>query len=155
MRRARAALAAAVVLLASACTGPGGPKAEPTATPSDSGSYAAELERLVNEERTDAGLDPLVHDDCAAAGAQERATALVGQAELTHAPLTEVLTACGVERAGENLSSAAVPPREVVDAWLGSTGHLANIIDEGFTAGAVACAQDGPEQTCSHIFLEK
>jgi uncharacterized protein YkwD len=136
------------------------PAPEPSATPSGSGAeaYAVALEGLVNDERETAGLPPLQHDDCAAGFALERAQALVGAPELEHAPLTGVLDGCEVGLAGENLSRGNSTPQVVVEAWMDSPGHMANIVKPEFAGGAVACTQDGgttaaPQYVCSQVFL--
>ncbi|MCA5892998.1 CAP domain-containing protein [Isoptericola sp. NEAU-Y5] len=120
--------------------------------------YAARLEQGVNNARRDGSLRPLTHDDCAARAATGRAEQLVGVDELTHRPLDDVLEACGVTLAAENLSRATRPPQEVVEAWLASAGHAANIRNSEFVRGAVACEQDGdeagtPRMVCVQIFL--
>ncbi|MCF4122242.1 CAP domain-containing protein [Antribacter sp. KLBMP9083] len=136
------------------------PAPEPSATPSGSGAeaYAEALEGLVNDQRGAAGLALLVHDDCAAGFALERAQALVGAPELKHAPLTEVLDGCDASITGENLSRGNSTPEDVIGAWMDSPSHMANIVKPEFAGGAIACAQDGGTQTapryvCSQVFL--
>lgn len=160
-RRARRALAvaavAAALLALGACTEPDAPDGRPA--PTDPASYATALEEAVGSAREDLGLAPQVHDECAAAAAAARAKALAGAPELTHAPLDDVIATCAEgNRAAENLSRTERPPQEVVDAWLASTGHAANIKDRTLTRGAVACVQDGqrddlPRFLCSHVML--
>lgn len=120
--------------------------------------YAAQLEQRVDDAREDDGLLPLTHDDCAARAAAGRAEQLVGEDELTHRPLDDVLEECDVALAAENLSRASEPPQEVVAAWLASAGHAANIRNPELVRGAVACEQDGeedgaPRMVCVQIFL--
>ncbi|WP_206074518.1 CAP domain-containing protein [Antribacter gilvus] len=124
----------------------------------DPAGYAAVLEGLVNDQREAAGLPALAHDGCAAEQAQSRADALVGAPELEHAPLGGVLGSCGVGLAGENLSRGESPPEDVVEAWMASPGHHANIVKPEFASGAIACTRDGgadpaPRFVCSHVFL--
>ncbi len=125
----------------------------PSATPQDPADVAAELETLTNDARADEGLPAYEHSDCAATAAVERATALVGQAELTHADMNPVMTACDVMVAGENLSRTAEPPADVIDAWLHSSGHRANLLDAQYTAMGAGCVPDGDEVLCSLVFV--
>jgi len=117
-------------------------------------SDATQLEQAVNVARRDAGIAELQHDGCAERVAADRAETLVGVDELIHDDLDDVLSECGVARAGENLARSDHPAPEVVDAWLASPGHASNILDAGFDRGAVACVPDGDELLCSQIFLE-
>lgn len=154
-----------LALLGLALTGCGGARETPTApqspTPSTPASYASALEEEVNAARRSLDLPPLVHDECAATAALARAAALVGAPELGHAPLQDVIAACARgTRAAENLSRSERSPREVVDAWLASPGHAANIRDPTLTRGAIACVQDGeargePRFLCSHVLLSE
>ncbi len=126
-----------------------------SATPQDPARVAADLESLTNAARTDQGLPPYEHSDCAASAATDRAAALVGKDELTHADLTAVMLGCQVSVAGENLSRSAKPASDVVEAWLGSSGHRSNILDEQYTGMGVGCVPDGEEALCSLVFVAK
>ena len=113
----------------------------------------ARIVAATNEARAAEGMGPLATSDCATQVATARATALVGTATLEHAPLDDALAGCGVSVAGENLSRATVPPEDVVDTWMGSAGHRANILDPAFTQLGVACVADGDAALCSQVFL--
>lgn len=154
--RARARRAGLVVVLALATALPAACGVlSPASSSADPAQTAAELEDLTNDARADEGLPALPHSDCATTAAAERAADLVGDDDLDHAPMDPVLDACGVEVAGENLSRANVPADAVVEAWLGSPGHRANILDPQFTAIGVACVPDGDATLCSQVFLGK
>ncbi|WP_413452517.1 CAP domain-containing protein [Georgenia phoenicis] len=130
--------------------------AEPSraAADTDVERYAGELVQLTNETREDEGLAPLVGSDCAREAALERATALVGEDELVHAPLGPVIEACApLTTAAENLVNSTAVPIDVVDAWLGSPGHRANIVDPDLTEVGVGCVPDGEKFLCSQVFL--
>ncbi len=127
--------------------------ASPTAT-SDPAAYADELTELTNEARDEEGLPGLEYSDCAREAALERAQALVGQEELVHAPLKPVIDRCApVTTAAENLVNSTARPMDVVEAWLGSPGHRANIIDPDLTEIGIGCVPDGVKLLCSQVFL--
>ena len=128
------------------CTGPGSADVPVADQP-------ARIVAATNEARAAEGLESLTPSDCATQVAAARATALIGVATLEHAPLDDVLTGCDVSVAGENLSRATVPPEDVVDTWMGSAGHRANILDPDFTQLGVACVADGDAALCAQIFL--
>ncbi|MGW6132168.1 CAP domain-containing protein [Cellulomonas sp. NPDC055163] len=120
----------------------------------DLAAYAVGLVDATNAARAADGLDPLAASGCARDGAATRAAALVGQDALAHAPLGPVLAACaGPTVAAENLSRAAAEPPAVVDAWLGSPGHRANVLDPTLDELGVACVADGDQVLCSAVFL--
>ena len=161
VRPALVLVLAAVGLLVGCGLAGGPPEGTGSSTPPARTSVptTADLEKAVNVAREDAGIEALEHDDCAARVAEERAESLVGEKQLTHGDLDDVLATCDVVRAGENLARSERPAAEVVDAWLASPGHASNIRDQGFDRGAVACVQDGeaekrPQMLCSHVFLE-
>jgi uncharacterized protein YkwD len=120
--------------------------------------YAARLLAATQEERDEAGVPRLEESGCATEAALSRATALVG-APLEHAPLDDVVTACRPAggTAAENLSRADAEPEAVVDAWMASHGHRANLLDHALTSVGVACVADASEGAgglvCAQVFL--
>ena len=137
-----------------AVTGTSGARAPWRATDVDPQAYADALVAGTNAARTAAGLDVLVGSSCARDRAVERAQALVGAATLVHAGLAAVLVACAPSTAAaENLSRAAAGPQAVVDAWLDSPGHRANILDRGLDQVGAACVLDAGQVLCSEVFL--
>lgn len=160
---ALAAILVAVVAVAAGC-GVGGGERNPAPTPSGSGThtlsprdpvtYAGELFAQTNAVRADEGLPAVAESSCAQAAARQRAAALVGVAELTHAPLTGVITQCEpASTAAENLSRAAAEPADVVAAWLQSPGHRSNLLDPDLAELGVGCVLDGGEMLCSQVYL--
>jgi len=133
--------------------------AAPTATTAttattEPAAYAAELTELTNEARDEEGLPGLEHSDCAEAAAVERAQALVGQDELVHAPMAPVIDQCApATTAAENLVNSTAKPIDVMEAWLGSPGHRANIVDPDLTEIGIGCVPDGVKLLCSQVFL--
>lgn len=120
----------------------------------DPAAYAAELVAETNAVRADEGLALLDVSDCATDEAAERATALDGDLPLEHASLTPVLEACApATTAAENLVRAAATPHDVVDAWLDSAGHRANLLDPDVQEVGIGCLLDGDEMLCSQVFL--
>ncbi len=154
--RAARYLAPAGVLIAilGGCSSP--PAEEPSEAPAtlDPQSYATELVELTNEARAEEGLGDLELSECARDAALDRATALVGEEELTHAPLAPVIDACApLTTAAENLVNSTAVPMDVVEAWLGSPGHRANIVDAGLTEIGIGCVPDDHKMLCSQVFL--
>ncbi|MFC4553886.1 CAP domain-containing protein [Georgenia faecalis] len=109
---------------------------------------------MTNAARREEGLAALTVSMCARAAAQERAEVLVGEEELVHAPLAPVIEDCApMTTAAENLVNSTAAPEEVLEAWLGSPGHRANIVDPALTEIGIACVDDDGQALCSQVFL--
>lgn len=106
--------------------------------PEEESSYAAQVVRLVNEERAKEGLSALVVDAGLEAAGNVRAKEIVSSFAHTRPDGTGFATAIqeqGVSyrSAGENIAWGQRSPEEVVDAWMNSPGHRANIMNAQFT----------------------
>lgn len=111
-------------------------------TPSQSttanSSYAAQVVSLVNAERAKQGLPALTIDTKVQQAAQTRAGELKTSFAHTRpsgASCFTALTEAGVSysRAGENIAYGQSTPEAVVQAWMNSSGHRANILSSSFT----------------------
>lgn len=175
-RRGAAGAVTLVTFLAVACA-PGPPPGDGAAPPAppDAGTttptptlsaapapdpegYAAQLVATTNAVRDAEGVPSLRGSACAVDQARQRAAALVG-APLEHAPLDAVVAACAPpgDVAAENLSRTAADPDAVVDAWMGSHGHRANLLDPTLTEVGIACVPDPSDGAgalvCAQVFL--
>lgn len=129
------AAAVGAVLVAGALAGCGGGPTRELGSPE---AFAKALFLRTNDARVADGLPEYVWNDCLARKALPRATAIVPQETLTHEGLFASCLSDQV-RAGENLSRSDRYAAEVVDAWLGSAGHRANLLDAGFLESGIAC----------------
>ncbi|WP_315095709.1 CAP domain-containing protein [uncultured Cellulomonas sp.] len=121
---------------------------------SDPQAYAAELVAETNAAREAEDLEPLAVSECATDQAADRATALEGGKDLEHASLTPVIEACApASSAAENLSRAGATAHDVVEAWLGSPGHRANLLDPELEQLGIGCLLDDEQMLCSQVFL--
>ena len=97
--------------------------------------FRQEVLNLVNVERAKYGLQPLVMGDAKlTAAAQQRAEEIATVNSHVRPNGTKwytVLSEYGVTdaAAGENAAWGSVSPEEVVNAWMNSEGHRANILD--------------------------
>ena len=90
---------------------------------------------LVNQQRTLHRLPPLRADGRLDHSAQGWSNAMVRLGLFTHgANFTQRLDAVGYfwSDAGENIATGFTTPRQVVDAWMASTGHCENILSPDF-----------------------
>ncbi|QAY63352.1 CAP domain-containing protein [Xylanimonas allomyrinae] len=149
---------AALVALCGACAPAPAPATAPP-TPADPVAYASALVQATNEARAAERLPALRTSSCATDQARQRLGPLLGGRKLTHASLVPVTHACAPPSgmSAENLSRAAASPGAVVDAWLASPGHRANLLDPDLTEVGVACTADGDRadapMLCSQVFL--
>lgn len=97
-----------------------------------------EVLELVNKARADAGLAALELDPALCGAAQVRAKECVGTFSHTRPDGTKYKTAiseAGVvsNYTGENVATGHTSAKQVVDAWMKSEGHKANILNTKFT----------------------
>lgn len=101
-------------------------------------AYAQEVVRLVNVERAKNGLSALTVNAKATQAAQVRAAEQAKSFSHTRPNGTSCFTAlkeAGVSyrSAGENIAYGQRTPEAVVNAWMNSAGHRANILGSQFT----------------------
>ena len=126
------------------------PQEEPDA-PEESGGVqeAAEaVTSLVNAARQDAGLSELELDADLCAAAQARAQEIAQSFSHTRpdgSSCFTILEEFGISyrAAGENIAMGQRTPEEVMDGWMNSSGHRANILNGTFTSIGVGCYVDG------------
>ena len=126
------------------------PQEEPDA-PEESGDVqeAAEaVASLVNAARQDAGLSELELDADLCAAAQARAQEIAQSFSHTRpdgSSCFTILEEFGISyrAAGENIAMGQRTPEEVMDGWMNSSGHRANILNGTFTSIGVGYYVDG------------
>ncbi len=101
-------------------------------------SYIEQVVQLVNVERAKEGLAPLNLNSKVSDAAQVRAKEIVTNFSHTRPDGSSFATALkeqnvSYRRAGENIAWGQKSPKEVVNAWMNSSGHRANIMNENFT----------------------
>ncbi|MDR0531635.1 MAG: CAP domain-containing protein [Oscillospiraceae bacterium] len=124
---------------------------------------AAEVVRLVNEERAKAGLSALANNyDALSRAAQIRAEELPYRIDQTHQrpdgrECFTVLEECGItsyRAAGENIAAGQKTPQEVVNDWMSSPGHRANILGN-FNSIGVGVTESNGRLYWSQEFLQR
>ena len=100
-------------------------------------SFAEQVVALVNEERTKAGLSELSMDQDIASAALIRAQEI--EVSFSHTrpdgrSFSTVLTDNGItfRGSGENIAWGQQTPEAVMNAWMNSDGHRANILNPNF-----------------------
>lgn len=105
---------------------------------------------LTNAERAKYGLSPLEIDNRLMAAAREKSEDMKKNQYFSHTSPTfgspfDRLKALGIsyQSAGENIAKGQKTAEEVVEAWMNSEGHRANILDSNFTHIGVGYVKDG------------
>jgi uncharacterized YkwD family protein/spore coat assembly protein SafA len=109
-----------------------------------------EVVRLTNEQRAKYGLPPLKIDWQLARVARYKSADMRDKNYFQHnsptygSPFT-MMKNFGIQyrTAGENIAAGQRTPQEVVNAWMNSPGHRANILNKNFTHIGVGYAKGG------------
>lgn len=109
-----------------------------------------EVVRLTNEQRAKYGLPPLKIDWQLARVARYKSADMRDKNYFQHnsptygSPFT-MMENFGISyrSAGENIAAGQRTPQEVVNAWMNSPGHRANILNKGYTHIGVGYAKGG------------
>jgi uncharacterized protein YkwD len=136
-------------VLASGCSSP----ASPTGVESEGSVTAAaanEIASLTNAERRQAGLAPFTISPLLMRAAQFHADQMASARRIAHVlpdarypEPQDRLAAVGYrwQAYAENVAYGQGSPASAVAAWMGSSGHRANILNPGLTELGVALAQ--------------
>ncbi|CCK32658.1 hypothetical protein BN159_8280 [Streptomyces davaonensis JCM 4913] len=113
-----------------------------------------EVVDLTNRERARAGLRPLSVDPVLTTAAQAHSADMVARAFYSHTspegtqPWDRAAAAGSRRRSiGENIACGQRSPAEVVEGWMNSPGHRANILKRDFTHIGIGFAGGGPAGT--------
>jgi uncharacterized protein YkwD len=142
-----------LLVLASGCSSPAGPSDVEAATPASSGA-ASDLASLTNAERRQAGLPALAVSQSLMRAAQLQADQMASVGQMAHSlpgarypEPQDRLAAVGYrwQAYAENVAYGQGSPASAMSAWMGSSGHRANILNPGLTeiGAAVANGSDG------------
>jgi uncharacterized protein YkwD/stress response protein SCP2 len=119
-------------------------------TPDGLARTVAEVVDLTNRRRTGAGLRPLAADPRLTAAAQAHSADMVARDFYAHTdpdggrPWDRTGAAGAPHRAvGENIACGQRSPADVVEGWMNSPGHRANILGPDFTHIGVGLAGGG------------
>lgn len=110
-------------------------------------AFIREVAELVNAQRSKAGLSPLTVNTDVQAAAQVRAREIETSFSHTRpdgSTFSTALTQQGVSYrgSGENIAWGQKTPEQVMDGWMNSPGHRANILNKNFTSIGVGFYQN-------------
>ena len=113
-------------------------------------AYEKEVVRLVNKERISRGLNELTYDWQLSRVARYKSADMSQNNYFSHTSPTygspfEMIKSFGISyrTAGENIARGQKSPQAVVDAWMNSQGHRANILNKSYTKIGVGYEENG------------
>ncbi len=122
----------------------------PEAPASSLSAYEKRVAELVNEIRRENGLNELTLSEKLSDGAREKSRNMLEKGYFAHESPTygspfDMMKAFGIfyRTAGENIAMGYATPEEVVDAWMNSEGHRANILNPSFTEIGIGYLSNG------------
>ena len=137
-----------------------GQKVNVPITDSSVTSFEQEVIRLVNVERAKVGLSALTYDWQLSRVARIKSQDMKDNKYFSHTSPTygspfQMMKSFGItyRTAGENIARGQATPAAVVNAWMNSSGHRANILNSSFTHIGVGYVADGKSWT--QMFIGK
>ena len=120
--------------------------------------YEQQVVELTNNERAKQGLQPLKVDWELSRVAREKSRDMANNGYFAHNSPTygspfDMMRSYGISyrTAGENIAKGQRTPQEVVNAWMNSSGHRANILNGNFTHIGVGFVEQGNHWTQQFI----
>lgn len=115
-----------------------------TAVPAEAVTPSAYQQGIVsatNAERTSRDLGALKSQACVQRFAVKQAAKQAKQNRMFHQAMGPILKKCGLDHVGENVAYGFSNGKDVVDAWMGSPSHRANILSTRFSLVGAAARQ--------------
>ena len=113
-------------------------------------SFESEVVRLVNDIRQQNGLKPLTENWELSRVARYKSQDMLDNRYFSHTSPTygtpfQMIKAFGLSyrTAGENIAKGYATPQAVVNGWMNSSGHRANILDASYTQIGVGYVAQG------------
>lgn len=123
----------------------------------DSSDAAARVAELVNKERKAAGKSELTVDDTLSEIAALRAKEITKKFSHERPDGTSCFTAfeelgASYATVGENIAMGQKNADDVMNSWMNSSGHKANILDGNFTKIGIGCCESGGQYYWVQVF---
>lgn len=125
-------------------------KEKPVTPTSQVSSFEQQVVELTNAERAKVGLNPLEMYSPLMAAAKAKSQDMANLGYFSHTSPTygspfDQMRAAGIQykAAGENIAQGQRTPEQVVNAWMNSPGHRANILNPNFTHIGVGFVENG------------
>lgn len=119
------------------------PQKPAVAVPPDLHAIEARIIERTNAQRVRHGLRPLMVDHKLLKSARKHAAWMTNSRSMTHT----------TQAVGENIAMGQRSSGEVLNTWMNSSGHRANILNSGYTRIGVAayCTPEGTIYWCQQF----
>ncbi|SEQ78553.1 CAP domain-containing protein [Piscibacillus halophilus] len=124
--------------------------------------FERRVHELVNEEREKQGLEPLEFSVDVSHVARAKSQDMADQDYFSHESPTygspfDMMQEFGLKylTAGENIAMGQRSPEQVMDGWMNSDGHRANILHEDFTHIGIGFIKDNGTYYWTQMFIGK
>lgn len=131
-------------------TAPQTTKPTTTAPSATQNNFESQVVALVNKERAKQGLNPLTVNKKLSDVARIKSQDMHDKKYFSHNSPTygspfDMMKSFGIsyKTAGENIARGHTTPEKVMDGWMNSPGHRANILNASFTQIGVGYVSDG------------
>lgn len=122
-------------------------------------SVTEEILELVNKHRVSIGEEPLAKNDLATQLAEEHTRYMIAQSDISHDNFNErsdrLFDEENATRTGENVAYGQQSAKYVMEAWINSSGHRANIEGDFTHIGIAAIKNSLGVYYFTQIFLKK
>lgn len=114
----------------------------------DPKALALKTHDLVNEQRINNGVKPLVWDDKIALIAEAHSNDMIQTGDFSHVGLSDRLQQMGCPYGSENIEVVTgyhldQVPNVAINDWMNSYGHKENVLNLRFTSEGIGFVQDG------------
>ena len=123
---------------------------KPSASVTNTSTYEQQVIDLINEIRIKNGLSPLTENTALSRCAKAKSQDMHDKRYFSHQSPTygspfDMMKQFGItyRTAGENIAMGQSTPQAVVNAWMNSEGHRANILNASFTQIGMGYVADG------------
>ncbi len=123
---------------------------KPSASVTNTSTYEQQVIDLINEIRVKNGLSPLTENTALSRCAKAKSQDMHDKRYFSHQSPTygspfDMMKQFGItyRTAGENIAMGQSTPQAVVNAWMNSEGHRANILNASFTQIGMGYVADG------------
>lgn len=105
-------------------------------------TYETAVLKYTNLNRISRDLHTLKIDSCVDRYAERQARRMRDARKVYHQQLSPIMSNCGLKRAGENVAYGYSNGKGVVNAWMHSAGHRANILRSPYRLMGVGAVRD-------------
>ena len=139
---------------------PGTPQTTPPGSTGSTGGIEAEVISLVNQERANRGIAPLTYNSALANVARTKSEDMAENNYFSHNSPTygspfDMMQTFGITytTAGENIAKGQTTAAEVMNAWMNSAGHAANILNSNFSEIGVGYVYNNGVPIWTQMFI--